>query len=168
MLIGGIDPGKRGAVVIVDSESTKGWFTKLEYDDEGILTTPLKTFCKDVHSLTIEWIHGRGGWGAKQNFMMGFYFGQLLHVIKATKKPYELIIPKDWTKVMHADIADIDKKLAKEKSVLAYQKLFPHDPIGFSRGKKAYHDGVIDAFLIAAFAILRQNGKLRKWRFDKR
>jgi len=166
MLIGGIDPGKRGAIVIVDTESTKGWFTKLEYDDEGILTTPLKTLCKDVQSFTIECIHGRGGWGAKQNFMMGFYYGQLLNAVKATKKPYQMIIPRDWTAIMHADIEVPKKTTAKEKSVLAYLKYFPHDPIGYSRGKKTYHDGVIDAFLIVAATVIRQNRKLRKWHFD--
>jgi len=163
MVIAGIDPGKRGAIVILDTKTTKASHVKLTYSKEGILTNDLNTELSRVDQVYIEKIKGRGGWGANSVFQMGFYFGQVVIELEKTSIPYEFVLPEVWTRRLHADV-DV-KGGPKVKSLAAYLHHFPHDPIGKTKGKDGYHDGLIDALLIASYSLLREDKRLRKWHF---
>lgn len=163
MIIAAIDPGKRGAIVVVDTQSSKAWYEKLSFNENGLLVTRLNTKFVQVRKVILEKIRGRGGWGASQTFNMGFYFGQVLHEIVNTGIDYELITPDAWTASIHRDV-DI-KGNAKEKSLAAYHMFFPHDPVGKSVGKKGYHDGILDALLIATYYLIRDNEPVPRWEF---
>jgi len=164
MIVAGIDPGKRGAVVVVDSQTSRAWYEKLAYDDAGLLTTRFGQKFRGVDKVLIENIHGRGGWGATQNFNMGYYFGQVMHELIKSQRPFELITPNTWTSLLHREI-DLKGAAPKAKSLAAYHMYFPHDPIGKTKGKDGYHDGLIDALLIAAYELIKENEVIPRWIF---
>jgi hypothetical protein len=164
MIVAGIDPGKRGAIVAIDSKSDKAWYRKLTYNSMGILTNDLRLF-DSVEIFIIEHVRGRGGWGASQVFAMGSYFGQILKTIHDSGKPYVLVEPRIWTALMYRDI-DAKSYKGKERNKAAYIDFCPHDPIGLSKCGKGHHDGVIDAMLIAMYHLAQSESKIRKWKFQ--
>ena len=158
MKVCAIDPGKRGAIVILDYDSENAYFERLKYNKDGILITDFSKFKGKIDRIIVEKIHGRGGWHASAVFKMGYYFGQLVHSLK--DYPVEFVPPKVWTSEVHKKVVKVKgRNGAKEKSLRAYNLYFPHNPI------KKYHDGVIDALLICVHEKIKNKEKLRKWEF---
>ena len=173
MRIAAIDPGKRGAFVVVNTETTAAYAEKLTYDDDGLMTTRIGKRFRMVDYILCEKIRGRGGWGANSTFAMGYYFGQVVHEIVHSQRPFEFVLPEAWTGIIHRDV-DLIKgdNGAKAKSLRAYHMYFPHDPVGQSKGKTGmakggYHDGIIDALLIATHVLLKDNEEIPEWTFSE-
>lgn len=173
MRIGGADPGRKGVLLVLDTEHEHGWFWRLRYNKAGHL---------DLHSallflettlpklLVMEKVQGRQGFGATQTFNFGHATGELNAMLRywADVKTMALhyVSPQRWQKDLHEGISD--KLKPKERSALAYQRLFPHDPAGSAKGGKAGKEGVIDAMLLAVHGVLRfGGGQLRGWQLGE-
>ena len=169
MVIAGIDTGKRGAIVVVDTESTWAWSEKLAYDKNKLIKNRIGNRFASVDRIVIERIKGRGGWSAKTIFGMGFYYGQIMREIAGTGRPFGFVQPEVWTRLIHRDV--LIKGTAKQKTLAAYHMFFPHDPIGITKAAGArpegYHDGLIDALMIACYHIINDNGTIQAWTFQK-
>lgn len=166
MYVVGIDPGKNGAIVGLDIHSSYGFCQRLEYDENGTLLTRLPKV--KIKKIYIEDIYGRGGWGAKSVFAMGFYYGQLVYYLRGLDIPLEFVRARDWQGWAHSQIElTKGRNSPKTKSLLAYKKLFPNDPVKslLREGKKLYHDGVIDGTMIAGYGVMKEKGIFNTWEF---
>lgn len=154
MVIVGIDSGKTGGIVAINSETKRGHYCKLKYDKAKMLDcTYISTLLSHYKPtrIILEKVHAGGGGtsGATTAFAMGFYYGQILTIVKQSYFPYLLTTPQTWQKVAHEGT---DHKLdAKQKSLVAYGSFFPHRPIILGPRAKAPHDGVVDALLICVY-----------------
>lgn len=88
--------------------------------------------------------------GAKHAFNYGRGFAAIEIAIQELKIPVTYIEPRKWQKEM---FQGIDSRLKpKEQSLIAVERLFPQylDSIP-KRPKGKYHDGAVDALLIAEY-----------------
>lgn len=167
MKIVGIDPGKNGSVVSIDSDNQCSLVVhKLQFDECNILDIFLLNNFLQKESpdcIYIEKIMGRGGtWGATQNFNFGMIYGQILLAVREAKIPFKMITPQSWQKVIHKGISkSID---SKKRTLIAYKNLFPDQPIPKGPKGGAADPNTIDAFLIAVYGTLDNYGKILKWR----
>lgn len=164
MKIGGVDPGRAGIGLVIDTVANKLWFHKFKYDDEFNLelggwfnfiqrTNPSIIF--------IERVAGHGGsktggikWSPATLFKLGDSFGQIRAAVAMTGKPFRLVSPRKWQNKMHDGI---DGKTAKDKSMTAYNQLFPNGPIPTRKGCKP-NNNIVDALIIAAYGHGELNG----------
>jgi hypothetical protein len=172
MKVAGIDPGRKGCLVVVDTATTKGHAYKLAYDKAGHLDcvglVEFLTLAKPG-ALIIEKVSGFRGSGATQTFSFGFACGELNAVVTSWASHYHAslvyVLPQSWQKVVH--VGTPQKETAKDKSLLAYKRLFPHQP--FARGAKGgkVDDNLVDALLIATYGVLKiANSTIRLWDID--
>ena len=148
MKILGIDPGKKGAAVFLP-DGLLGRYILLKFDKQNLLdTNHLITFILSCNPdlIIMEKVQAMGHWSSGNNFVFGGVFYQLLLSLRNVKKPHRLITPQDWQGRIHKGIEK--KKEAKVRSLIAYERLYPHKPIPLGKAKNP-HDGIMDALLIA-------------------
>jgi hypothetical protein len=168
MKISGIDPGTKGYVVTVDTMSEMAWKYRLRFDAQGLLNYgDFVDGFLDNHNpdlILLEKVNGREGWGATQTFSFGYVYGQLHLAIKLGTRPYRLVSPQTWQKEMHKGISP--KLKPKTRSEIAYQQMFPHDPVPIASRAKKRNDNITDSLLIAAYGALTFGGGIYKpWSF---
>ena len=151
-----IDPGKSGALVWMNSKGAFEFFL-MPLNSEGLVSFD------DVHEIIDDFATSYRphvyleravsfGMGTKGAFNYGRGFEALAIAVELTELPLTMVEPGKWSKVMHQGI---DARLkAKEKSLIAMKRLYPKliSKVPQNRNGKM-HDGVIDAILIAGYAI---------------
>jgi len=159
----GIDPGKSGAVAIINEDKSVQIFdtptTKIETNQktksgnkkkknlylESEMVNLLKQFQgKNVH-IALEKVHSMPGQGVSSMFSMGEGYGLWRGIMSAFQLSYTLITPQSWKKEMlHG--------LGKEKSISCYRakQLFPNVELYTKNGRAL--DGRGDALLLAEYA----------------
>lgn len=165
MKIAGIDPGREGYITVLDTKSTRGWTCKMRYCDDKILDLNVLNMLPSFEICFIENLHGRGGWGAKTNFGLGSYYGQIQLWLKQKAIDVNRVIPKTWINHFGGD-----KKLSTKKRTLqSYKNLFKHEPIKprMVKGEEAYNDNLIDSLMLAVYGYeTLTKKKPRKWNFQ--
>jgi len=170
----GIDPGKNGAIVWMDSdgivlEKQPMPLVGKEFDlhqfskllDEIIWGKSIHVFIEQVHAIY--------GSAAGATFTFGEIYGAIKGIVSAKAIPYTLVQPKKWQKVIYQGIPEIRKpsititkgKRAGQKqkgkldtkamSLLAAKRLFPNVDLRASERCKKPHDGIVDALLITEY-----------------
>ena len=160
----GIDPGKSGAIVILDEQGEiahkqvvptigKEYDAQavkdilLEYDSGSNCT--IHAMLEDVHAI-------QGSAGGTSNFNFGQ--GKMLwHMgLVCLEIPHTLIQPKAWQKeawegvpIQYKPGSSKKTKDTKATSLLAAKRLFPKADLTKSEKAKVPHDGIVDALLIA-------------------
>ena len=168
----GVDPGKKGAIVVLNE---RGEFVEadvmplvggMELDVNALrdileANMPCHVFIEDVHA-----IYGSAA-GAT------FTFGGICEAIRATvvccRIPYTKVQPKAWQKIIYQGIPEIRKpsKIIKKgkragqtikgalntkaMSEVAAKRLFPNEDLRASERCSVSHDGIVDAMLIAEY-----------------
>jgi hypothetical protein len=166
MLFAGIDPGAKGAIVLLDSNEKTAHYWKIKYrEDDLIDSSDLFASMPTIKNaiIYIEKIKGRGSsptdmkmrWSAGANFGLGENYGKIRQIFE--KYPHTLVDPKQWQKYAHIGTSeDTPKKRSKQ----AFVRLNPDTNLK--------HDGVIDAFFIARFALIKHSGLIYdNWNFIK-
>lgn len=164
MILVGIDPGKEGAIVRL-AEDAQGrpdievtpmpviqGEKREEYDIKAIQLALLladHVFIEKLHPMPLE----KGGTIA--NYNRGFCMGLLQALCVARTTPYTLVRPQEWQREMLAGTPGED---AKQKSIIAAQRLFPGVDLRRTSRCKTLSDGISDALLIAAWGQRRLNG----------
>ena len=158
MRVLGIDPGKDGAVVLVEdgavvaairAASPLGYVYKLsggkrEYSEksmrdivEGLLPFDLAVLEKQ------SFRPGEGGVGA---FSCGLGYGLWRGILAALKAPYEVVDPKKWTKAVTSG----EKGETKERAVRVAERRFPG--LDLRPGKSVNpHSGLADAACLCVY-----------------
>lgn len=161
----GIDPGKDGAVVVVNSEG------RIVFQS---LTPTVNVLCKgnkreymvdSMKQILQDWDHCRfavlektqamPGQGGTSMHSLGRGDGLWEGMLAMAGIKYSRVHPKTWQKLFHFDIGGDN---AKAKSAIAAGRLFPgHDFRKTPKCKKP-HDGLIDASLLALYAKMVYGG----------
>jgi hypothetical protein len=162
MVVTGIDPGKDGQVVTLDSNSFVGYSQRLRYSKDGLLDAELLKSHLDTHKpnlVLLEKVGGRAGWGATQNFSFGCNWAQVRLTISSY--PYRLIAPQTWQKLIHQGVAT--NISTKERSLVAYEQLYPNRPLPVGPKSKRPDDNLIDALLLATFGMMSYYKCCKQW-----
>jgi hypothetical protein len=161
MVIVGIDPGKSGAAVAIDSNLSLLSGHSLMWDKAGLLDAVALAswFWKMRPGLVvIEKVYGRGavagssfkGWGASQNFNFGFGFGQIVQAVRCLQPAhgfgFGMVPSQTWQKDAHAGRPR--KMSAKDSTAWAYGSLYPNGGLP-TKPRGGLDDGMIDALFIA-------------------
>ena len=133
----GIDPGKTGAVAILDDKGN--YINVLDFGQEGLMSA-LIDYAPVVKFAYLEKVHSMPGQGVVSTFSFGENFGWWQGVLGSLGIPYTTIRPQDWMKKY-----SLQKSSASDKPGLEVARvLFPEAPL---RLKK--HHNRADALLIA-------------------
>lgn len=156
----GIDPGRTGYVVQLDTETREATYMSIPYRHDKLIDyDKLNAAFPDLTiDVWIEKLRGRSVWGSSVCFKFGTNNG----LIRAWlyNRPFREVDPKNWQAIAHRKT---DKDTAKIKSWLAFKAINPNSTIGKSK------DGLIDAFHIAAYGISHLTSKrIRDWTFIKK
>lgn len=133
-MIGAIDPGANGALVILHSSDV---FTFVDYKAKGIrgYIEALKDY--PLQLLGIELVHSMPNQGVASTFSFGQRFGELIGIAEALDIPYELVQPRQWQK--HLGLS----KATKQEIADAILQIYPNAELLGKR--KGLLDGRSDA-----------------------
>lgn len=166
----GLDPGKLGGVVLIVPEQNKVYkwvmpldgkppktvFNKQGYND---LLAKIKEKFPNVVAV-LEEVHSIFGVSASSNWSFGNTFGMQEMGLVANRIPYHLVPPKTWQKEIwaHSDkVMTVKKGKSKESvdtkstSLKAFKRLFPNEDFRASVKSMVFHDGMVDAALLAEY-----------------
>jgi hypothetical protein len=165
----GIDPGKQGAIVSIDSfNNVETYVMPLiagEYDLQK-----LKQFMNqfqevnDLH-LIIEDVHAIFRASANSSFEFGVGVGIVRMATVMAEIPFTLVQPKMWQKTIFEGVSVIKKPGKREEgrgsldtkamALIAAQRLYPKLNLMKSDKSKKPHEGIVDALLIAHYCKLK-------------
>lgn len=162
MHICGIDPGKTGGIVLINKN---GKFVEksvmpivgkeVDYTELKNLFENYKSIDENLHAF-IERVNAFRVASRTSSFEFGRAFGGLEATLRLMEISVTYVSPNQWTKEIHKGISD--KIKAKEKSKLAYRRLFPSVILKKTEACKKFHGGLIDALLIAEYGRRRLTG----------
>lgn len=138
----GIDPGKSGALAMIDAESGIAFaipYDPKKYIDELRFLDPAKTI------VCLESVHAMPKQGVTSQFTFGTNFGWLQGVLDTLHIPYELVHPKKW-KLEFSVTAD------KNSAIEVCKRLYPDVSLLPSPRCKKDNDGMAEALLMAEYA----------------
>ena len=164
----GIDPGKSGALVVLNSqgELMEIHVTPLigkEYDKHKMAQI-LSGLQKFITHVALEDVHAiQGPAGNSSNFEFGRGKGLWEMALCALHIPHTMIQAKEWqkhawegvpkqtlpTKRISKTGAAVEKVDTKATSLIAAKRLFPHVKLTATERSSVPHDGIVDALLIA-------------------
>lgn len=144
MIYIGIDPGKDGAMALIDPEQGIEQifpFDRKVYADalSEISYFPRECIC------CLERVGAMPGQGVTSMFKFGENFGFIQGLLTAYSIPYELVTPQRWKKVF-----GVTKD--KNSSIDVCKRLFPSVKLRRTNRCKADHDGMAEALLMAEYA----------------
>lgn len=158
----GIDPGTKGALVVLDEKGeVLSWLVMpmigKEYDVRTIVEF-LKEH-KDSH-IFIENVKAVSGLpvSSTSSFNFGFGVGLLNAIIYVLEIPFTKVAVVVWQKEMWEGVAihkkTNGKKDTKTMSTIAARRLFPQEDFLATPRSSVAHEGLIDAALIAKHGFL--------------
>lgn len=178
MKFGGIDPGKNGALAIIDEDGTVldilmipkiGKTEEVDKRELVNLFADLTAKYKgELKHIVMENVHAIHGSAATSTFTFGGLVWSEEILLIVCEIPYTLVTPKDWQKEMWQGIVPLRKAgkkcektgvikkgpiLTKETSLIAIKRLFPKLILTDPTKPKARvpHDGIVDAVLLAEY-----------------
>lgn len=163
MKVIGIDPGKDGALAVVEDTRLllTETFPKLGSTNElcfRSLHKRLQSLCIGVDLIVIERVQAIRGSAAKATFSFGRVFQMAIDAATLAPSPLEFAKPTEWQKAVFKGetpqykISKTGKKNVKDTKKMAQvvaSRLFPHEKFLRSERCVKAHDGMIDAALIA-------------------
>lgn len=141
MLYIGIDPGKHGALAVLNSDGT---VRLLQPFDEYGYSVALATL-NDAVVCALEKVGAMPGQGVTSMFTFGDNFGFIRGLLAAYEIPYQLVPPVKWKKAFSVT-AD------KGSSIAAAQRLFPHESLLRTERSRKPDDNIAEALLLAEYA----------------
>jgi hypothetical protein len=144
----GIDPGKHGAIVLLDGDGAIQSYHLTPLADGDYDLTEMLSLVRSWSGflVTIEACQAFPKIGARSNFEVGRGFGLWLGMLAACRVSHSVVHAATWHKRLcnGISVAKGHKKPAKLKARLVSERLWP----GVF---KASQDGLIDAALIAEY-----------------
>lgn len=143
----GIDPGKTGALAILDDED---YVRVLPYDKQayikalGLFSKKLHPYLSDEAKCVLEHVGAMPGQGVTSMFNFGECFGWLQGALDAFSIPYELVRPQKWKKEF--SVSD------KNSSIAVARRLFPDVSLRRNDDCRKDDDGMAEALLMAEYA----------------
>jgi len=142
----GVDPGKTGAIGIVDKLGNAEVYDYPEDVDNCAAMMGMIVARLDIVGGMIEKVSAMPGQGVTGMFNFGGnYFGWRM-ALACFHVPYELVTPAKWQKAM----LDSGGGTTKERSLNMARRIFPGLELHFKK-----HDGRADALHLARYALSR-------------
>ena len=136
----GVDPGKSGAMAVINGENV----TVIPFDEKAYIDILLD--CDILNTVAcIEHVHSMPGQGVASVFNFGMNFGWIQGIFAAYGIPFELVHPQKWKKEFSAT-SD------KNTSVDVCKRLFPTVSLKKTERCKKDYDGLAEALLLAEYA----------------
>lgn len=159
MIFIGIDPGSKGTAVALNAEKNSAEVLRLKFFkdslfDDGHFKAWVQSLGQSI--IYLEKVKAGQGWGSSQVFNYGVRWGQIFQTIASGSNSYFLITPQRWQKDFHTGIET--KITAKEKTMIAYNRLYPNKPVPCGPKSGKPNDNIIDALMIATYAMGRHMG----------
>lgn len=159
----GIDPGKEGAIAIMDLDSSDIIKFKMPLIGNKIDTHSLSkelSRYKENSFIGVEDVHAIHGASAGATFSFGHSCGILEGIICTLSIPYVAVTPKEWQKECWQGIPEQKKSNGrvdtKKMSLLAVSRLYPVLDLKESSRCRIPHEGIVDAVLICHYTALKK------------
>ncbi len=134
----GIDPGKKGAIAVIDGDNVELYkFDKKTYL-RVLYNAPNHAVC------CLEHVNAMPHNGGVSMFSFGENFGWIQGVLDVISIPYELVRPQKWKK-------EFSVTADKNTSIEVCKRLFPGVNL-IPPGCRKEHDGIAEALLMAEYA----------------
>lgn len=140
MIYIGIDPGKKGALAVIDRSQTV-----LFPFSEGEYVNALKTLPPQITKACLEHVGAMPGQGVTSMFHFGENFGYIRGLLEAFEIPYELVRPQKWKK-------EFSITGEKNSSIEVCKRLFPGVDLRRTERCCKDDDNVAEALLMAEYA----------------
>lgn len=137
----GIDPGKKGAIAIIDEKRTV--IARATFSEETYIQILREIDAPCI--VCLEQVGARPGQGVTSMFHFGENFGWIRGVLQALSIPYQTVTPLKWKR-------EFSVTSDKGSSVKACQKLFPSADLHATSRCTTPHDGIAEALLMAEYA----------------
>lgn len=141
----GIDPGKTGAIAVMDDDGILclEQFNVDKYVDV-LSYVGQSTSAKDI-KVCLEKVGAMPGQGVVSMFNFGHNLGVIEGILSALKIPYQLVPPQTWKK-------EFSLTGDKAKSIEVCKKLFPWVDLRATERSRKPSDGLAEALLMAEYA----------------
>lgn len=145
MIYIGIDPGKDGAIAIIETTEKKvqGYyavpFSKDQYNNKLKSISDIQCIC------ILERVGAMTGQGVTSMFKFGENYGFIQGLLKAYGIPYEVVTPQKWKK-------EFQITGDKNSSIAVCKRLFPDVNLRKTERCKKDHDGMAESLLMAEYA----------------
>lgn len=158
----GIDPGTKGAFVVLDDKGeVVDWLVMpmigKEYDVRAIVDFLTKHMDSHVFIENVKAVSGVPV-SSTSSFNFGFGVGLLNGIIYTLKIPFTKVAVPVWQKTMWEGVAlqkkPNGKKDTKTMSTIAARRLFPTQTFLATQRSSVPHDGLVDGALIAKHGYL--------------
>ena len=173
----GVDVGAKGGIFAMDQDRNVILKKAVPENADGVDYAELLRIFKSIRQLSngmapldvdtqyiavIEDVHSLFGMSAKSNFSFGHIKGVKEAMMLALNYEYKLIPPKTWQKQVWIEDDMVDainpktgksKKDTKATSLNAAERLFPYEDFRKNERCKVAHDGIVDAALMADYAL---------------
>lgn len=140
MIYIGIDPGKGGALAIID-----GNMMNLIPFSETDYINAIKVVPSALAVACVEHVGAMPGQGVTSMFNFGQNFGYIKGLLEAFQIPYELVRPQKWKK-------EFGITGDKNSSVEVCKRLFPGVSLRRTERCRKDDDGMAEALLMALYA----------------
>jgi hypothetical protein len=156
----GIDSGVSGSGVCIYEYSDKPYYGVEAVFNNKPFKEQLEWYTKwkkDAVAVVIEKVHGRGGWNANTNFVLGGSYQSCINACCQMDTEITYVTPTEWQQVFDL-VGCVDSKaknkttLKKEKHRQRIEELFTTD-FGIT-------NRTVDAFLIAWYGKLKHYGEI--------
>lgn len=152
--IAACDPGKTGALVVLDEKCNVAMVTVFD----GLPDTSLYDFFSDMRGrfgnlVLYKEDFAAFGVNAKTSFTVGRIHGCIDMSCQKLEIPVRVVRPKDWQNL----VCDQESNELKPKvrTALTVKRLFPDTQLN-ARGQKKPHSGIIDALLIGVYGVRKE------------
>lgn len=142
MIYIGIDPGKSGAMAMINTDRDQVMVRPFDADE---YQEALELFSVEKCFAVVERVSARPGQGVVSMFNFGENYGYIQGMLKAYHVPHELVRPQAW-KRMFAVTKD------KATSIAVCKRLFPGVSLKRTQSCRTDSDGMAEALLIAEYA----------------
>jgi hypothetical protein len=165
MIILGIDPGLTGAIAILKNGEPLQIFPMPQDDDGQLHKSDLAIFFRQNYLHITHAYMEMASLRPMQSgqFKIGRNFGVIEGIMVAFGIPYEMILPQLWSKEFPHGVIETDKtkkyKLVKESRANIVRRLYPDIDLRPTKRSLKFHDGMVDALLIANYGWKKHSGK---------
>jgi len=138
----GIDPGKSGALAVIDA--AEGIAFAVPYDPRKYINA-LNCLPPENTVVCLEHVHAMPKQGVTSQFTFGVSFGSLQGVLDTLRIPYELVHPQKWKK-------EFSITADKNSAITVCKRLFPDVSLLPTDRSRKDNDGMAEALLMAEYA----------------
>ena len=143
MIYIGIDPGKSGAMAVIDSDSNIVALTPFDEEEYRRVLTNLPL--GDNAICCLEKVGAMPKQGVSSTFSFGENYGFIQGMLFAFYIPYQLVTPRKWKSAFSLNAEKAD-------SIRVCKQLFPSANLKRTERCKTDHDGLAESLLLALYA----------------